>query len=282
MLQSPFYSSYLLLGEALIIGGIIGPALDTEEETRKPTITLWLLGLIALAATITASASALWHFEIVSGAPLSWALIGLIFLCSFILFVYRWRQASIALIIGGTILCGTLDQRTRTLFRTPEALDYRTTYKTTLQVYSAIKTAVPDDHRILFGYDRDELSKQEIARQDFAIYTLRFGATLYKLNYWDSLISLRQWDLATLSWTMPDIPDWGLNNLRQSARPTSIVLFCIEKARCELGQNKLRNLGYRVRERARSAIVGGGYVPFEMVIIDVEPTDAPPLNSQPE
>ncbi|MCB5177745.1 hypothetical protein [Microvirga lenta] len=271
MTQSIFYSSYFLLGETLLVAGLFGLTLPNTKGANSWAILLSFAGLFALASTIILAAPRLWQLlEALPGARIPWAIVALIFGLSLVFLYWKQRSGFVAVLVGATVLCGALDQTARSLFLRKGALNNKATYRTTLLVHSTLRTSVPGDRKLLFWYDRDELSALEMQRATPALYTLRFGDIHYELNLWDSVSALWQWDRGSLGWDMPNIPDWGRSNLHFAGKPVSIVMFCIQKSRCSLAQNRLREMGYVTQERLRTTIVGGGYFPFRMVVFDVK------------
>lgn len=264
-LQSSFYSSYTLVGQALVFGTMAGIAINSlDYRTRVATALLAL----TVALLMLSQVDAIWALHDLTGSIFAWLSIATIFVLAGCLLFTRIRALAICLVIGATTLSGILNYDTRRIFNTASSVDFETTFRSTLAVASFVKEHHDSQSGLAFWFDRNSLTQVETHRSFFTVYKLRFRDSVFTLNYWDSLVALWLWDRSLLGASMPDLEQDQMERLQIPGSRWAIVTLCLQPEECEAGASRLTNQGLQATEIARKAI-DEGYVPFTAIMYAV-------------
>lgn len=266
MLQSSFYSSYMIAGQALIIGSAAG---YSSRYTRRPLVSIIIPGaaLVAFAFAVYSHADSIWSLlqAIEQHHITVWiALVGAFSIAVFLIFS-PLRMAGFVLLLAFTMVAGLINHDTRRIFIPAGGVDFATTFRSTMKVVDFVNQNVGPDDRLLFWFQRAEMSEHEAPRREFTLYTLRYRENYLLLNYWDSLVAVWLWDRALLGSNMPDLATDEATNLRIANTPTSVVTLCLEEAKCDSAAAPLISEGFDVTDDARITI-DTGYIPMTAVI----------------
>ena len=117
---------------------------------------------------------------------------------------------------------------TMKVYLTTTGLSYKDAYLGMCHFVTQMKKQGLDKEKLLFWFNRENLT-QKLGKS--SVYSLRFGATTYKLNYFDSMTSMYLWDSSLLSAELPELP---LDTLNQQAFPIRLVILGNNKN--EIGQ----------------------------------------------
>lgn len=270
-LQSSFYSGYLLPGQAFIIAGAAsavrsGPAGDISA--RWGAIFLALCGGALIAFWFAPS---LWDLE-ASVVEYRYKWLFLLACLSFLLgamFIVQWRPALAGLGLV-FILLGVINSDTRRIFRPPQAPDFTAYLAATAQASGFIKGLRLGGRRLLFWFDRESYADTNPDRAFWTSYSLRFVTTVLRLNYWDSLVAVWQWDQAMLSAHMPRFDVVELNMLSALPVPTSVAMLCRQPRECDAGRERLEGLGYKPKLRGLTPVAEPGITAFLIYVYDLE------------
>ncbi len=265
MLQSSFYSSYMIAGQTLIIGSAAGYA---SCYIRRPLISIVITGaaLVAFAFAIYGHVDAIWSSlqAIEQHHVTVWMALGGVFAIAVVLIFSPLRMVGLVLLLASTMIAGLINHDTRRIFIPAGGVDFATTFRSTIKIANFVNQNVAPDDRLLFWFQRTEMSEHEASRREFTLYTLRYRENYLLLNYWDSLVAVWLWDRALLGSNMPDLAADELTNLR-TLMPTSVVTLCLEDSRCDGAAAVLSSYGFDVTRDARITI-DTGYIPMTAVI----------------
>jgi hypothetical protein len=270
-LQSSFYTGYLLPGQAFILAGAAGAATRLrpgETPARWTAIILMLGGGALLAISL---APDLWNLEAsVIQFRYKWLfLFTSLALLLGALFVFRWRPAlaGVGLLF---ILLAVVNSDTRRIFRPAGAPDFGDYLTTTARVSGFVKGLGLGDRRLLFWFNRESYSDTNPHIAFWTEYSLRFGTTILRLNYWDSLTSAWLWHISILGATMPSFETPERNMLQARPAPTSVALLCRDANECDEGRDRLEQLGYRPQLRGLTPVAEPGISAFFIRVYDLD------------
>ncbi|ARQ57005.1 hypothetical protein Kim5_CH00898 [Rhizobium sp. Kim5] len=266
MLQSSFYSSYMIPGQALIIGSAAGYA---SYYLRRPLISIIITGgiLVLFAFAVYGHVDAIWSsLQSIEQRHLTvWMALGGVFTIAVVLVFSSLRMVGLVLLLASTMIAGLTNHDTRRIFIPASGVDFGTTFRSTMKVVNFVNQNVGPNDRLLFWFQRTEMSEHEASRREFTLYTLRYRENYLLLNYWDSLVAVWLWDRALLGSNMPDLAADELTNLRRLNTPTSVVTLCLDESRCNSAAPVLSSYGFDVTSDARITI-DTGYIPMTAVI----------------
>ena len=271
MLQSSYYMGYLLPGQAFILAGAasVVTRFDPEQKSSSWKAIILLLGGGALLAI--SLAPHLWNLEAsVVQYRYKWLfLFSSLALLLGALFMLRWRPALAGLGLL-FILLAVVNSDTRRIFRPAGAPDFGAYLTTTARVSSFVKGLGLGDRRLLFWFNRESYSDASPHLAFWTDYSLRFGTTILRLNYWDSLASVWLWDSSMLGATMPSFDTPERNMLKRLPIPTSVALLCRDSSECDAGRDRLEQQGYRLQLRGLTPVAEPGISPFFIRVYDLD------------
>ncbi|ANK88024.1 MULTISPECIES: hypothetical protein [unclassified Rhizobium] len=265
MLQSSFYASYMIVGQALIVGALAAYA---SRHIKHHLVTVITTGTIAVAFALAIYGYTTTIWSLVGaelGHLLTWAALGVAFAIAGALVFSRLALAGLILLLASTMVAGLLNHDTRRIFNTHDSVDFVTTFRSTIKVANFVNRHVGPDERLLFWFQRDEMSRREAPRSAFTLYTLRYRDNYLLLNYWDSLVAVWLWDRALLGSNMPALTVDELNNLRAFEGQTSVVTLCLNEVACNNAAAALGDYGFDVTGNEKIA-VDTGYLPMTAVL----------------
>lgn len=265
-LQSSFYSSYALVGQALIFGGVAGAAVTTGK--RPALIATGLLSL-AVALLVLAQVDAIWELHALMGNTAAWLCLAALFLVAAGILFTRSRMLAVCLVVGATTLSGVLNVDTRRIFNSEASVDFVTMFRSTMTVASLVDEHAAPESRLAFWFDRESLTEAEQHRSFFTVYQLRFRDSVLKLNYWDSLVALWLWDRSLLGGNMPALDADQIDRLKIPGSRWTVVTLCLQPEQCDVAASKLSSQGLQATEVTRR-LIDEGYVPFTVVVYAVE------------
>ena len=268
-LQSSFYASYMLVGQALIFGAVAGMAVSAVD---RPTLVAAALLTLCAALGMLAQVDAIWAFHASIGNTVAWLGIGAIFLLAGCLLFTRLRILALCLIVGATTLSGILNYDTRRIFNSKAGVDFVTTFRSTMAVASFVDEHAEPQSGLAFWFDRNALTAAEADRSFFTLYKLRFRDNVLSLNYWDSLVALWLWDRSLLGGAMPLLEADQAERLKIPNSRWTIVTLCLQPEQCEAGAASVMDQGLEATEIART-VIDEGYVPFTAVMYAVKAAD---------
>lgn len=121
-------------------------------------------------------------------------------------------------------------------------LSYKDAYLGMCHFVKQIKEKGLATERLLFWFDRESLTKR---LGESSIYSLRYGTTTYKLNYYDSITSMYLWDQSLLSAELPKLP---LEILKQYQLPIKLVILGKDKSETDRALPILKKAGHPATE----------------------------------
>lgn len=117
-------------------------------------------------------------------------------------------------------------------------LSYKDAYLGLCHFVTQIKAKGLATEKLLFWFNRESLTQK---LGDASVYPLRFGATSYKLNYYDSIASMYLWDQSLLSADLPKLP---LEALQQHPLPIKLVVLGKNEGETAQALPVLKEAGY--------------------------------------
>jgi hypothetical protein len=119
-------------------------------------------------------------------------------------------------------------------------LSYKDAYLGMCHFVAQMKEQGLDKEKLLFWFNRENLTQK---LGESSVYSLRFGAITYKLNYFDSITSMYLWDSSLLSAELPELP---LETLNQHEFPIRLVILGSDKSDIEKALVKLKESNHEV------------------------------------
>lgn len=267
-MQSPFYSSYLLLGQSFVVAGVIAVVL--KAEPRQSGFRLWLLlallALMIVASVLLQERIGLWGKDVRQ----VWIVLFVLMALSAMSIILRFRQSSVWLLFLLTLLAGTANADTRRTFVSSGAVSNRDLYQHMIQIKETIDHLNTNGRRLILWVDRSEYTSGDKASDQRNVYMHYYDGSYLRLNFYDSLAGFWLWHRGVLNFEMPLIHSSNLEWLNRGQLPTTVVMVCVYPSTCNKGRAALEKVGIATTVRSSALIGHPKLYPVTILAVDYQ------------
>jgi hypothetical protein len=267
-LQLSFFSSYLLLGQALVFGALAGELLRTDEVSSRRQQLVILMAMAALASLPILAVERIWAWEASwRSARAFWLVPGAVFALAIGAAIGPRPRAALPLLMLATTLAATANLDTRRIFRAAGNPDYKPFYEAAIRLNDIVEGAALYKGRMFFWYNRASFTTGDPRRDAWLISDHHYKDMDFRLNALDSLTALWLWNRTNLNFEMPALTASEARTLVEPSIPTSVVLLCQQPAECAAGIAALEKNGIATSLKIREQIAESGAINLTVMIV---------------
>lgn len=267
MLQTNFYASYLLLGQALLAGFII-VRLNEAYETRWLPLLGTAVSVVAVTLALLFSHEQIWDLLNSTTDGTKWWGLAISTVILIGMAGLGLGGASTVLLFAITILVGMGNADTRVGWKESGTVSFKQIYELALSVRRTVDEANLRGRRVQIWLDRSSFTTGDPRSDQRGIREIYIEDGSLALNAFDSIAALWLWDKGTLNFEMPILSPANLTWLRTPNVPTSIVMICVHQTSCNEGHLAMDAAGIPTEIRTRAMIWKPGLQPITVLVVD--------------
>ena len=267
LLQTPFYLSYLIPGEALVFAGLFHLATSDRQPRYQVVSFGWAL---AAGCIPFALVSPLWSVENALRPWIGmWILLAALIIFAGVILSRGFRQFAPAAILLAICLAGAINGDTKRIFRVEDNVEYRPLYLAAVRLNALVQSHISSGQKLLIWYQRAESTTGDSKVDRWMIYRLVYQEKAIDLTPYDSLASLWLWDRSILGVSMPILAAPEIAMINRSSEAV-VVLLCTKTALCYEGFEVLKGTGRSIVVKEFARIQESAYVDLKVMVLDVK------------